>query len=265
MRRTAPLALLALCLTSLSPRSHAEEAPEKDWSHHTGKIEFLVGYDKGVAEAKFTGKPILAFCTTTWCGYCKKMAKACFNDDQVLAAVSEFVPVIVDGDVEKEVCKKFQVTGYPHVVFLSAEEKTLGVIHGCADVKEFLAGIKAARAKLGKEIALTPGYMKLLKARKDLDQAMGKKGYAAALGAIQAIEKIHHEGPDSLAAARAKEALSAEAKAALEDAEAKAAEGKKVEALKAFDQTAKTFKGLDEAREAAKRAEELRKEPEPKK
>ena len=41
-------------------------AAEKDWSEHVGKLDFVVGWDKGLAESKFTGKPMMAFFTTTW-------------------------------------------------------------------------------------------------------------------------------------------------------------------------------------------------------
>ncbi len=261
MPRITPLALLALAFATCSAR--AEEA-EKDWSHHTGKISFLVGYSKAVAEAKFSGKPILAFCTTTWCGYCKKLAEESFNDDQVIAAVSDFIPVIVDGDVEKDVCTKFGVNGYPNVRFLSSEEKVLGEVGGYVPAKEFLASIKAARAKL-KECKPSEAYAKLLKARKDLDRAMEKKNYATALAAVKAIEKVGHKGAESQAAAKAKEEITALAKAALEQAEALVSEGKKAEAQQAFEKAAQAFKGLPEAEEALKRTEALKKElPPPK-
>ena len=41
-------------------------AAEKDWSHHKGKLPFIIGYEKGLAEAKFSGRPMMLFFTTTW-------------------------------------------------------------------------------------------------------------------------------------------------------------------------------------------------------
>ena len=41
-------------------------AKDKNWSDHKGNIPFIVGWEKGQAEAKFSGKPIMAFFTTTW-------------------------------------------------------------------------------------------------------------------------------------------------------------------------------------------------------
>lgn len=58
MRTLALAALLLLC-APLAP--HAEEA--KDWSHHMGKIPFIVGYAKGMEEAKKASKPMMVYVT----------------------------------------------------------------------------------------------------------------------------------------------------------------------------------------------------------
>ena len=55
----------ALLAWAVLPAVLGAEA-DKDWSEHRGKLDFVVGYEKGLAEAKFTGKPMMAFFTTTW-------------------------------------------------------------------------------------------------------------------------------------------------------------------------------------------------------
>ena len=55
---------LAIFLALASPLVAAEG--EKDWSEHKGKLNFVIGWEKGQAESKFTGKPMMAFITTTW-------------------------------------------------------------------------------------------------------------------------------------------------------------------------------------------------------
>ena len=55
----------ALLTLALLPALLGAE-PAKDWSEHTGKLDFVIGYPKGLEEAKFTGKPMMAFFTTTW-------------------------------------------------------------------------------------------------------------------------------------------------------------------------------------------------------
>jgi hypothetical protein len=69
----APLALAAALLAAPpAPADESEGAPPagsaagKDWKDHTGDIPFIVGSERGLKEAEFTGKPILYFFTATW-------------------------------------------------------------------------------------------------------------------------------------------------------------------------------------------------------
>lgn len=62
MRAAAVLAL-ALVPAVL----HAEKgADARKWAEHTGKIEFVIGYEEGLEEAKASGKPMMVYITTTW-------------------------------------------------------------------------------------------------------------------------------------------------------------------------------------------------------
>lgn len=61
----APLALAAALVAAPEPVGAAVPA-DKDWSDHMGSIPFIVGSEKGIKEAEFTGKPILYFFTATW-------------------------------------------------------------------------------------------------------------------------------------------------------------------------------------------------------
>ena len=60
-RRSAFFTGLALAL-ALFPSVTAA----KDWTHHTGKVRFTVGYEKGLKKAKAQGKPMMLYFTTTW-------------------------------------------------------------------------------------------------------------------------------------------------------------------------------------------------------
>lgn len=46
--------------------SAAAEAPEKKWAEHMGDLPFVIGYEKGMAQAKLTGNPPMYFFTATW-------------------------------------------------------------------------------------------------------------------------------------------------------------------------------------------------------
>ena len=135
-------ALLILAATSI-----AQTGAGKDWSHHTGKVPFVVGYEAGVAQARESGKPRMLFLTTTWCGWCKKLAADSFSDEAVARELEAFVPVIVDGDVEDDVIARFGVEGFPDVRFVTADGQQLGRVAGYVPKAEFREAIASALQK----------------------------------------------------------------------------------------------------------------------
>ena len=36
------------------------------WKGHTGQVPWIIGFEDGMAEAKFSGKPVIVFFTATW-------------------------------------------------------------------------------------------------------------------------------------------------------------------------------------------------------
>jgi ABC-type sugar transport system substrate-binding protein len=44
----------------------ADEAERAKWGEHWGDLPFVVGYEKGMKEVEFTGRPPMYFFTTTW-------------------------------------------------------------------------------------------------------------------------------------------------------------------------------------------------------
>ena len=110
----------------------------------------------------------------------------------MLKAASEFVPILIDGDVDKGFGKQWNASGYPHVIFASAKGKELGRVLGYVPAPQFLSQIQGALKKNGR--------VRLTKAARALEKA------DADLSAVVAIEKIGHEGA---ALARAREARAA--------------------------------------------------------
>ena len=56
---------LAVLATS-APSPAADEAEKAKWGEHMGNLPFIVGYEKGMKEVEFTGKPPMWFFTATW-------------------------------------------------------------------------------------------------------------------------------------------------------------------------------------------------------
>ena len=142
-RLTSRFALfLLLGITLLSGCGGSE-----GWGDHTQGLPFVMGYEAGLKEAAAKNKPAMMFVTTTWCGWCKKLAEDNFTDAEVKKLLDNFVLVIVDGDVEKSAASKLGAEGYPHIVFVTSKGDTLVESSGYVPVEAFKPIVEKALEK----------------------------------------------------------------------------------------------------------------------
>ena len=72
--------------------------------------------------ARQTGKPILVFVSADWCHYCKKMKRETWANPRVYAAVSQhYETLVLDGDRDKTIVKKLELSGYPATLLYSSD------------------------------------------------------------------------------------------------------------------------------------------------
>jgi len=117
--------------------SQSSAVPGK-WADHTQGLPFLVGYDEGRRASESQNRPAMMFVTTTWCGWCKKLADDDFNDPEIRKLLQQFVCVIVDGDTEQQAVRQLDATeGFPTIVFLSPAGDRLGGCLGYKGPREF--------------------------------------------------------------------------------------------------------------------------------
>ncbi len=109
-----------------------------------GKLDFVEGYRAGYAQAARDSKPMLLFFTAQWCHYCHQMAEESFTHPQVVALSQRFVCVLVDADVEGDVCQQFQVTGYPTIQFLSPRGTPLARLVGKKPGHQLIMAMQSA-------------------------------------------------------------------------------------------------------------------------
>ncbi len=183
------------------------------------------------------------------------MAGSAFKNADVIKALANFTPILVDGDVEKDVCKTYGVTGYPHVVFADAKGKGVKTVGGYVETPVFLQAVQEASKKV-KPGAPSKDYATLTSAKADLDAATAKKKVADALAAIAKIEKVNRPGPILDAAVAAKKDLLADGQKRL-DAAKETAKTDKDAALKDLRKLAQEYKGTDVGTESAKLVKDL--------
>jgi thiol:disulfide interchange protein len=109
-----------------------------------GGIEFVKGWELGRRVSTERGQPCLVFFTASWCTYCKRMEATTFNDAAVSQLASQFVCVMVDADVEPEVCRRLQVKGYPTLELISPAGASLGRLTGWQAAPTLAQSLRAA-------------------------------------------------------------------------------------------------------------------------
>lgn len=168
----------------------------------------------------------------------------------------KFVPILVDADVEKDLCSKFGVNGFPQTVFVDLKGKQVGEVGGYVDTSVFLGRMEAAAKKLG-PVKLKKAAKDLEDAGKALAKAREKKEWRATLKAVVVIEKIDHEGAVLDAAREARKEASAEARKRVDEGKDLIKVEKKEEARRVLLKVASEFEGLDEAVEAKNLIKEM--------
>jgi thiol:disulfide interchange protein len=125
-----------------------------------GQIEFVDGYREGYEQAMREGKPMLVFFTARWCHYCHQMAREAFVQEQVVSLSQRFVCILVDADREPDICRQFQVRGYPTIQFLSPAgtplNRIVGKKPGHQVVVEMHAALQALARRPGSDSTAPP-------------------------------------------------------------------------------------------------------------
>ena len=181
------------------------------------------------------------------------MARRAFSQAEFVKSLEEqfYIPVLIDGDVEEKVIKKFGVGGYPTVKFTNSRGEVQAQMRD-RSARSLIAASKSAVKSMG-GLRLTRPYQKLLQASSKLDRFMAKKRYRNALKAISDIEGVGHRGMHLERAHQEKEKIFEVAKERFDQAQTLLRSNpKKAKAL--LRKLSKEFSGLDVATEAKKLA-----------
>ena len=94
---------------------------------------------------KSKGEIIILDFETEWCGWCKKLDQITFKDRSVIDyANNHFISIKIDGEKGEgnNLTKKYNVTGYPTILFVDEKGNEIDRILGYKDPKHYLNELK---------------------------------------------------------------------------------------------------------------------------
>lgn len=107
--------------------------------------------DAGLAEARSTGKPVVATFVTSWCPYCKKMRQETWRAPQVRERLASAIAVRVDvEDSAKrgpELAERYGIRGYPVQILLDPNGRVLARADGYLSPDQLLGWLDGSLAR----------------------------------------------------------------------------------------------------------------------
>jgi thiol-disulfide isomerase/thioredoxin len=112
------------------------------------KLPWETDYATALAKAKTEKRPLFLMLTATWCGPCKSLESKTLTDPAIRSGLKEFVWVQAFED--KALDKKFEIGGYPTLVFLDVvKDQVVARSMGYEAANSFLTHVIKARKGVG--------------------------------------------------------------------------------------------------------------------
>ncbi|HEY3267309.1 MAG TPA: thioredoxin fold domain-containing protein [Armatimonadota bacterium] len=115
------------------------------------KVRFSSDLNASIAEAGESGKLVMVDVYTDWCYWCRKLDSGAYSEQGVADAVKrDFIAVKLNPEKDaggKEFAKKYEVKGYPTILFLNRQGEEVHRLVGYAPPANFLNELRAARKK----------------------------------------------------------------------------------------------------------------------
>ena len=132
------IAIVAIAFMLLSNR-----AAKDDYSDSPG-ITWNNDYTSAMALAQQQGKPVLIAFHAKWCGYCTKMKKKTYHAPEVVKAMQNFIPIMIDTDKQGDIARKYNVGPIPDYVIAKPDGSVVKRFLGYYDPGDFVAKLNSA-------------------------------------------------------------------------------------------------------------------------
>ena len=85
-------------------------------------ISWSSNLESALKKVKRNKKPVMVDFYTNWCGWCDKLDSDTYSDRKVNRLARDFICVKVNGDRDRDAVKKYNIRGYPTILFLAPME-----------------------------------------------------------------------------------------------------------------------------------------------
>ena len=112
----------------------------------SSKIEWLTDYKAALAKAKAENKLVVVDFYATWCGPCKMLDEDTFTDQRVYRKMTEFVPLKIDVDQQREIAAQYGIRSLPTTAIIKADGQTVSGMIGFMDADRYLEFLDTAES-----------------------------------------------------------------------------------------------------------------------
>ncbi len=107
-------------------------------------IVFSRSWDDARAEAKRSGRRLVAYFTSDWCGWCRALEKRTFFDAEVVALAKQFVCVEIDirNDKSLRLADEYQIDSIPRTYVFTPDGRVIDRRTGYLAATEFASWLK---------------------------------------------------------------------------------------------------------------------------
>lgn len=127
----------------------------------SGEINWFTNLESAKAEANARDTIIMVDVYTDWCGWCKKLDEEVYTNPDVVRFSGTLVNLKVNAEDNAEgtaIAKEHGVSGYPTILFLTADGEEVDRIDGYLEAPSFLAEMQRIASGDGTYLSLKQAY-----------------------------------------------------------------------------------------------------------
>jgi len=121
-------------------------APKTETVLAAGWYDGASGYERALTDQKTSGKPVIVYFHTAWCGYCRQLDKDVFSSSTFSQRYGSALKVSINpekGRSEAAIARQFGIHGFP-TVFVMTSKGTSAAIVGYGDADFFYTRLEHA-------------------------------------------------------------------------------------------------------------------------